>query len=638
MRLAKWIYSCFGLGTICIVVLSTFLIFHKGWAQRKSFTDLKSELQNAKTDTALTKCYYGLAMGYYFPLAQTDSLKSISKEISALNQKTNWPNGLYLEHLLNGAIAKLNGNFYEATQLYFQALPIAEQRKDNAQLARCNYELGNCYSLLDQLRVSTVHYQRAIKLSKLVNNQELLGWCCNNIAQNYAVLKNFTPALEYYREALSVFEKIDLLTGKANVLENLGTLFYLQFNYPKAEEYLLRSNKIFIQLNRSKYMIANNYVRLAETNLALNKTIKSIQYANKSIGIASENTYSELLMQANNILYLSYKKLSRNAEALAHLEKKIYYQNLKNQDEKARMINALKLDYENAKQIEINQLQKKELTLQKKITFILIAGVVVFVIFVLILLIVINKIKKQNKLIVFQRDEIKDLNVSLEKKVLERTNELSIANLELIKKNSEIEDAIFNGQKIERKRFALELHDNLGATLTSVKWRLEAINKHNLPPKERKNYESIVESLKNVYSDVRFISHNLLPTELERDGLIEALSKLVSDINNSGKILIHIQNEGIELNKKVSFEMYYILMEILSNILKHAEATFVKISFKKIDDKLTVTVKDNGRGFDVDHTSNGVGIQNIKERAKSISADITFVSKIDKGTEIVIIL
>ncbi|WP_162794259.1 ATP-binding protein [Runella rosea] len=599
---------------------------------------MKSELQKAKTDTALTKSYYGLAMDYYFPLARTDSLKRISKEISALNQKTNWPNGLYLEHLLNGAIAKLNGNFYEATQLYFQALRIAEQRKDNAQLARCNYELGNCYSLLEQLRVSTIHYQRAIKLSKLVNNQELLGWCCNNIAQDYAAQKKFTPALEYYREALSVFEKIDLLTGKANVLENLGTLFYLQSNYPKAEEYLLRSNKMFIQLNRSKYMIANNYVRLAETNLALNKTIKSIQYANKSIEIASENTYSELLMQAHDILYLSYKKLSRNAEALTHFEKKIYYQNLKNQDEKTRMINALKLDYENKKHLEINQLQKKELTLEKKVNFILKAGVITFIIFVLALLIVINKIKKQNRLIVFQRDEIKDLNVSLEKKVLERTHELSIANQELIKKNAEIEDAIFNGQKIERKRFASELHDNLGATLTSVKWRLEAINKHNLPPKEQRNYESIVESLKNVYSDVRFISHNLLPTELEREGLIGALSKLVSDINNSGKILIHIQNDGIELDKKVAFEVYNILMEILGNILKHADATFVKISLIKMNERFKVTVKDNGRGFDIDHTSNGVGIQNIKERAKSISADITFISKTDKGTEIIMIV
>lgn len=118
--------------------------------------------------------------------------------------------------------------------------------------------------------------------------------------------------------------------------------------------------------------------------------------------------------------------------------------------------------------------------------------------------------------------------------------ELQVANDELIMKNQEILEALTKGQTIERKRVALELHDNLGSTLSALKWRLETINGDNLNEKERKVYAGIVDMMKNAYAEVRLISHNMLPVELEERGLFEALNKFINDINISDKLNIKL--------------------------------------------------------------------------------------------------
>jgi signal transduction histidine kinase len=198
------------------------------------------------------------------------------------------------------------------------------------------------------------------------------------------------------------------------------------------------------------------------------------------------------------------------------------------------------------------------------------------------------ELSKKNKQIYTQSLEIskayaqlEDFNKTLEQKVDQRTHELKQANIELQQKNEEILTALFEGQTLERKRVASELHNNLGSMLSAMRYRLQILDKEKLSGKEQKVYDSILEMMGTAYAEVRLISHNLLPAELEKKGLKGAIEKLIGDINLGQKLIIDLQMDDdiLPKNKRFELELYSICLELINNIIKHAEATQASVSF-----------------------------------------------------------
>lgn len=197
-------------------------------------------------------------------------------------------------------------------------------------------------------------------------------------------------------------------------------------------------------------------------------------------------------------------------------------------------------------------------------------------------------------------------------------------NQKLRKKNAEIEQALFKGQTIERKRVAEELHDNLSAKISGIRWRLEAITPHFDHEKEQKIYDSSVNALAEVYTDVRLISHNLLPAELETKGLVFALEHLIKELNGLDKTKFSLQipdNLG-RFENKIEYEIFSIILELSNNILKHSQAQNATISLEKINQKLTLTVADNGIGFGENKDKKGMGMDNLKSRVLSLNGTL----------------
>ena len=294
----------------------------------------------------------------------------------------------------------------------------------------------------------------------------------------------------------------------------------------------------------------------------------------------------------------------------------------------------LDLDYKSQKQelslVELNQKVEKE-SYNNKVLLISIAsaGIVLA-----LLVLFINNLRKSSDKIKIQKTEIEQLNQNLEAKVELRTAELLEANNELIKKNFEITEALFKGQTIERKRVAAELHDNLGSTLSALKWRLGALNSEELSPTEKAIYNSIKEMMSNAYNDVRTISHNLLPAEFESKGLIGALTKYIGDLNENHKIQFIIKTEGdlSQIGKKTGLELYSITMELITNILKHANAKNVQINLIEENQKYHLSIVDDGKGMDTSLIKNGMGIKQIESRSKSIGFSFQIESTMNEGT------
>ena len=101
---------------------------------------------------------------------------------------------------------------------------------------------------------------------------------------------------------------------------------------------------------------------------------------------------------------------------------------------------------------------------------------------------------------------------------------------------------MIQGQTLERKRVAAELHDHLGGTLASLNWYLFGINKKILSDEEKKIYESVHQMVGKAYRELRSLSHNLMPEELTEHGLIVTVQRLLEKLNENNDIDFTFEN------------------------------------------------------------------------------------------------
>ncbi|MFN8357952.1 MAG: 7TM diverse intracellular signaling domain-containing protein [Spirosomataceae bacterium] len=163
----------------------------------------------------------------------------------------------------------------------------------------------------------------------------------------------------------------------------------------------------------------------------------------------------------------------------------------------------------------------------------------------------------------------------VEKLSTEKQEILKIQNEALDKQNAELQAALLQGQTIERKRVAADLHDNLGATMSSLLWTLDAIDTPKIQPNERQIYQSLKQMVANAYNEVRLLSHNLLPEEFEKQGLVPTLQGFVRKISKNSTIRfdLAIAEDFGRVDNKIEFELYSICLELVNNIIKHSKAT-----------------------------------------------------------------
>jgi len=220
--------------------------------------------------------------------------------------------------------------------------------------------------------------------------------------------------------------------------------------------------------------------------------------------------------------------------------------------------------------------------------------------------------------------------------VLWYNRRLKLKNQELSRKNREIEEALFKGQKIERKRVASELHDNLNTKLAALRWHLEAMQTDELNGFNLKIHDKLLEMANDVYADVRLISHNMLPAELETQGLAAALQHLVNKLTINTKTQFHLvtTHAATRLPSEVEHQLYNIALELVNNVLKHAQASEVWISLSQTESQLSLTVSDNGVGMPQDVSSEGMGMKNLQSRVEALMGELTIESEPAKGTKV----
>jgi signal transduction histidine kinase len=186
----------------------------------------------------------------------------------------------------------------------------------------------------------------------------------------------------------------------------------------------------------------------------------------------------------------------------------------------------------------------------------------------------------------------------------------------------------------ERKRIAADLHDDLGPILSVIKFQVDNVNALNEEDKQQLVKTS--EQLDILIRQIREIANNLMPSALQRKGLITAAEEFFSKAGEAGDLEIEFTHpENLILPEEKSINIYRAIQEIVHNCTKHAHATKIEVKFERKNSTFSVFCRDNGRGFDYQKMikeSTGIGLKSLKNRIEMMGGTLTVDSKPGKGT------
>ena len=203
-------------------------------------------------------------------------------------------------------------------------------------------------------------------------------------------------------------------------------------------------------------------------------------------------------------------------------------------------------------------------------------------------------------------------------------------------------EKIILAQELERRKWALAIHDGISQSLGNIYYRLQAYRK--LLAKDfqeaQQDLDRIEELVVEAIAEARGITDELRPSVLDDIGLVPAIEKYLKWVGEDGiSVSFEVKGPMPNLSCEVKTAIYRIVQESLLNIRRHARATEVKVEITSQDNRLVAEVTDNGRGFDVeavDAEGDNWGLIGMRERAAIIGASLQINSALGQGTSVCI--
>ncbi len=219
---------------------------------------------------------------------------------------------------------------------------------------------------------------------------------------------------------------------------------------------------------------------------------------------------------------------------------------------------------------------------------------------------------------------------------------LKRAEIERLRTERKVLNAVITTEEKEKKRFAKDLHDGLGPILSTVKMSLSSLKDMVTDPSGTEILSNTNHLVNEAISSIKDISNNMSPHVLSNFGLASAVSAFVSKINLTGTVEIdfksNMENKRLENDKEVV--MYRAVCELINNSIRHSGASRIDIELNKLEKFITLQFNDNGRGFDMSTLNiddgRGMGLSNIETRVKTVGGVFVLESTPGKGTSVLI--
>jgi signal transduction histidine kinase len=611
---------------------------------------------------------------FYFRVAKTDYPRALqlNQQASELCRQLSRETSPGWQVQLNmGDIHLLLKDYPNALHSYQDALAllphnkILSKRNQRLLIAQATGQLGEVYDAQGLDKQALYQFLEARRLVTEINGLVNIAYCNERLGDFMVMRQKPDAAITYYTDALVIWEQMNDRLGQASCWARLSEA-YLQIG--QTEVAIGYGEKALLVANHERYMrirqmatqalyrayqtdgqptralaMFENYVTLKDS-LADQKRLEEVVAIQKKYDIEKVLTEAEKRRLIQQQQLTDMRRETDVARLRADAERDLLAAETRELQLRQRIeAERLRTDAAQKQLSQRNHIASLNQNIQEQLTTraLLLGGL-------LVLLLLLGSMYRTMRVVMRQRAEIETLNVGLEDKVRARTAELEAANTQLRAKNRDIEDALLRGQTQERKRVAADLHDNLGGLISAIKMSLTALNPSHLSDREQQVYDNLLNMTKEAYAEVRYLSHNMQPDELEKQGLVQALRRLVQKLNDTQSVAFSIKTEKlVPLGKTAEFHLYSICLELCNNILKHAGATEAYIEFRCLgqssdrDDEpcheLAMIVRDNGRGMETVPTSetiaeSGMGLRNIQARTEAMHGQLEVYSELGEGT------
>ena len=505
------------------------------------------------------------------------------------------------------------GNYTESEAQVSKALFYLKNGKD-AEILFTSYSLmGLNFEKLEEYQDALKYHLHAKSILKYINgnNSDLEKKYLYSVTSSINLSNTYEKNLQYDKSILELESiltsqlKEKLIKGYVNALGNLG-YSKMKRGITKGTDNYFKEALTLSKENDLKDNIVYQLKNLGEYYSIIKDSARSTSYLKQSLQLAEKLKMGEEIKK-------SLQLLSQIDKYNAAIYDKRYIV-ISDSLAKAQRINRNKyarIEY------ETSVVEDENKVLSAKNTYILIGALLL--IFALVLVIVYRYIKSQKREIEFTKAQQK-----AEEEIFDLLKEYQL-KLRIVK-------------ELEQNRISKELHDSVMNKLYGARMQLGILNDSDV--KEIKEKRLIyVDLLQEIEQEIRTISHDL-QSEINDNQFdyIPLLSNLIQLQNEIGITLFSFEvDPNIDwdaIDSLVKITIFRIIQESLLNVTKHAKATLCTVSVSLEANHLILLIKDDGVGFDVNATKQGIGLNNIQERVKTIKAALEISSISNKGTTI----
>jgi two-component system, NarL family, sensor kinase len=541
----------------------------------------------------------------------------LAKEALLLYQQVGSKKDLAIANINVGSEWQYLSDFETATKSYFEALKLAEEIGDKRLQRISNNNLASIFVELGQYEKGKQYAEKSLALAIELKNEYAIASSTYNIANAEVYLKQYDKALNHFKEieasGIRTDDYILILDGWLGQAD----AYKMIPQYNEAELYFKKVISFSVEKEAPEYEMYAQ-MGLADVYIGTKKNQFAAHAITRGVTLATELGSTNELRDLYNKAAMLYESTGNYIKALDFRKKfEVLNDSIKSEKSKAN-INMLEARYESEKkEQQIKELEQqsriKDLSIQQnRLLIFILAAVLVSVVAIAWL----GRRTYNQKKLLFEKDNA--------------LKQSRIAELET-EKQLLASEAVIKGQEEERGRLAKDLHDGLGGLLSGVKFSLTNMKSNVvLDANSALVFERSLDMLDNSISELRRVAHNMMPEVLVKFGLQEALKSYCDSIQQSGIFKVDFQTLGAEVRLPSNTEiiLYRIVQELLNNASKYAKASTVLIQLAFHENEISITVEDNGVGFDVSKTQNstGAGWTNIRSRIEYLKGNVDVTS------------
>ena len=623
----------------CMFVFSCFSESVLLYAQTQVADSIRQKLTLEKDPASQTKYYFLIAkelLEKHFDQASfyTDSLEQFAR-------KSKNPTSKAFVLNFKGLIAKESGKLKEALEYFYQDYQIRQGDQDVRSLAMTCNNLGGTYAELFKPDSSIHYYLKSLKIFEDLKEYSNLASAYSNIGNLYNDQKIHDKAINYLEKALTIrlehgeekkcmftYNNLAVAYGtsegndeqnltKALEYSNKGIEIALKYKnnyvagvidggichillekgkYQDAIPHCEQSIKLLTEAKRMVNLVFP-YVNLASVYNRLDQPQKALDFAMKGYAIMDSNKLADPLEVYLEEIGTAHEKLGNHKEALVWFKKFMKLDDSLFRSENVRSLADVETKYQSEK-------KEKELIIERERNYKKTSWLIGFGIFLVAFILITFLLYKRYQ---YKQDQ------KLQKAVITE-QQLGL-------------NAVIEAQEAERKRIAKDLHDGIVQELVATKLGFDALQfsiQHQDEIHSTK-IKDLSQQLNEACTELRNISHVMMPPTLETKGLVPSLQLLLRNSIEQAGIRSEFEHFDlpVRLDEKVELGLYRIAQELLNNILKHAKANKIVMQLYRAGNFLILRVEDDGIGFDFNEArhAGSMGLLNILSRVRTMGGN-----------------